>query len=71
VKNTRTREPFAPGDQMALRVTNHLQELGLLVRTYQVLELGPPLCVGRPEIEAIIDALDRTIVWFMKEMGIQ
>jgi adenosylmethionine-8-amino-7-oxononanoate aminotransferase len=70
VRNTRTREPFAPADQMPLRITNHLQELGLLVRTYQVLELGPPLCVGRPEIEAIIDALDRTIVWFMKETGI-
>ena len=71
VKNPRTRQPFAPGDQMPLRITNHLQELGLLVRTYQVIELGPPLCVGRAEIEAIIDALDRTIVWFMKETGRQ
>ncbi|MGA8708479.1 MAG: aspartate aminotransferase family protein [Steroidobacteraceae bacterium] len=70
VKDTRTRMPFSPAEQMPLRITNHLQELGLLVRTYQVLELGPPLCVGRPEIEAIVDALDRTIVWFMKETGI-
>ena len=70
VKDKKTRQPFAPSEQMPLRVTNHLQELGLLVRTFQVIEVGPPLCAGRAEIEAIVAALDRTIVWFMHEAGI-
>jgi adenosylmethionine-8-amino-7-oxononanoate aminotransferase len=71
VKDKKTRQPFAPSEQMPLRITNHLQELGLLVRTFQVIEVGPPLCAGRAEIEAIVAALDRTIVWFMQEAGIQ
>ena len=70
VKDKKTRQPFAPTEQMPLRITNHLQELGLLVRTFQVIEVGPPLCAGRAEIEAIVAALDRTIVWFMSETGI-
>jgi adenosylmethionine-8-amino-7-oxononanoate aminotransferase len=70
VRDKKTRQPFAPGEQMPLRITNHLQELGLLVRTFQVIEVGPPLCAGRAEVEAIVEALDRTIVWFMNEVGI-
>jgi len=35
-----------------------------------VIEVGPPLCAGRAEVEAIVEALDRTIVWFMGETGI-
>ena len=70
VKDKKTRQPFAPSEQMPLRITNHLQELGLLVRTFQVIEVGPPLCAGRAEVEAIVEALDRTIVWFMGETGI-
>jgi len=30
VKDKKTRQPFAPSEQMPLRITNHLQELGLL-----------------------------------------
>jgi adenosylmethionine-8-amino-7-oxononanoate aminotransferase len=70
VKDVKTRQPFAPAEQMPLRITNHLQELGLLARTFQVIELGPPLCAGRTEIEAIVEALDRTLVWFMHETGL-
>jgi adenosylmethionine-8-amino-7-oxononanoate aminotransferase len=70
VRDAKTRQPFAPADRMPLRITNHLQELGVLVRTFQVIEMGPPLCAGRAEIEKIVDAVERTIVWFMQEMGI-
>jgi adenosylmethionine-8-amino-7-oxononanoate aminotransferase len=70
VKDVKTRQPFAPAEQMPLRITNHLQELGLLARTFQVIELGPPLCAGRTEIEAIVEALDRTLVWFMHATGL-
>lgn len=70
VRDQKTRTPFAPADRMPLSITNHLQELGVLVRTFQVVEMGPPLCAGRAEIERMVDALERTIGWFMQEMGI-
>ncbi len=70
VKDQKTREPFAPGDQMAARVTTHLRELGVLARTYQVLEFGPPLSAGRAEIEKIVEATEQTVIWFQQQMGI-
>ena len=69
VRDKKTRETFRPEDQMPARVTAHMQELGLLARTYQVVEFGPPLNAGRVEIEKIIDVMEKTIVWFSKETG--
>lgn len=70
VRDKKTRAPFLPGDMMPARVTAHMRELGVLMRTFQVAEFGPPLCVGRKEIEHIVDAMEKTIVWFAKEVGI-
>ena len=70
VKSKDTRAPFSPADQMPLRVTGHMRDLGVLARTYQVVEFGPPLTVGRKEIETIVDAMERTIVWYARELGI-
>jgi adenosylmethionine-8-amino-7-oxononanoate aminotransferase len=70
VRDQVTRQPFAPGDMMAARVTGHLQELGVLARTFQVVEFGPPLCAGRAEIERIVAAMEQTIVWFMAQVNI-
>jgi len=71
VRDKQTRTPFAPADMMPARITAHLQEMGVLVRTFQVLEFGPPLCAGRKEIETLVDSVEQTIVWFMNEMNIQ
>ncbi|MGH8444987.1 MAG: aspartate aminotransferase family protein [Solimonas sp.] len=70
VKDRKTREMFAPDAMMPARVTAKLRELGVLARTFQVVEFGPPLCAGRKEIETIVDAMEKTIVWFSTEMGI-
>lgn len=70
VRDKKTREMFRPEDQMPARVTAHMQELGLIARTAQVVEFGPPLTVGRREIEKIVDVMEKTVVWFSKKMGI-
>ena len=70
VRDQRTREPFSPEDQMPARVTAHMQELGLIARTAHVVEFGPPLTVGRAEIENIVDVMEKTVIWFSKEIGI-
>jgi len=70
VKSKDTRAPFPPEDQMPARITAHLRELGVLARTYQVVEFGPPLTVTRKEIEMIVDAMEKTIVWYAAQMRI-
>ncbi len=70
VRDKKTRQPFAPQDQMPARVNGHLASLGVLARTYQVVEFGPPLCAGKAEIEKIVDAMDQTVKWFGEEMGL-
>ncbi|ESQ90502.1 aspartate aminotransferase family protein [Asticcacaulis benevestitus] len=71
VRDARTRQPFAPSDLMMSKVTSHLQDQGVLARTFQVVEFGPPLCAGRAEVERLVESLERTIQWFMKETNIQ
>ncbi|HEX7883945.1 MAG TPA: aminotransferase class III-fold pyridoxal phosphate-dependent enzyme, partial [Afipia sp.] len=70
VRDKQTREPFAPKDMMASRITSRMRDEGVLMRTFQVAEFGPPLNAGRAEIERIVETLERTIVWFMKETGV-
>ena len=70
VKSKDARAVFLPEDQMPSRITGHLRDLGVLARTYQVVEFGPPLTVGRKEIEMIVDSMERTVVWYAREMGI-
>jgi adenosylmethionine-8-amino-7-oxononanoate aminotransferase len=70
VRSKATREPFRPADQMPAKVTAYMREQGLLARTFQVIEVGPPLVAGRKEIETIVDIVERTVQWFALEMGI-
>jgi adenosylmethionine-8-amino-7-oxononanoate aminotransferase len=70
VRDKNTRAPFAPTELMPARVTDHLRELGVLARTFQVVEFGPPLNAGRTEIEKIVEAMEQTIQWWQKEAGI-
>lgn len=70
VRDKGSREPFRPGDQMPARVTSHMRELGLLARTFQVIEVGPPLTAGRAEVEKIVEVIERTVHWFAAEMGL-
>lgn len=70
VRDKATRQPFGPQDQMSARITAYMAELGILVRTFQVVEFGPPLLAGRREIDMIIDALEKSILRYAAEMGL-
>jgi len=70
VRDAKTKTFFSPADGMQGKVTAKLQELGVLARTFQVVEFGPPLCAGPKEIQKIVSAMEETIVWLMKEMNI-
>ena len=70
VRDKESRAPFRPEDQMPARFNGHLMDLGVLARTYQVVEFGPPLCAGKTEIEKIVDATEQTVKWFCDEVGI-
>jgi adenosylmethionine-8-amino-7-oxononanoate aminotransferase len=71
VQDKKTRAMFPPEAQMMAKVTRRLRENGVLARTYQVVEFGPPLCAGKSEIEKIVEATEESIIWFSKEVGIQ
>jgi adenosylmethionine-8-amino-7-oxononanoate aminotransferase len=70
VRDKKTRAPFRPEDMMQAQVTAHMRELGVLMRTFQVAEFGPPLNAGRKEIERIVDAMEQTVVWFAAQTGL-
>lgn len=70
VRDKETRQPFAPQDQMSARMTAYMAELGVLIRTFQVVEFGPPLLAGRAEIDMTIDALEKSILRYASEMGL-
>ncbi|MDQ0512902.1 aminotransferase family protein [Ancylobacter amanitiformis] len=70
VRDKQTREPFRPQDQMTVRMTNYMRDEGVLVRTYQVVEFGPPLTAGRAEVNMIVEGLERAILRFAADVGL-
>ncbi|WP_346891207.1 aspartate aminotransferase family protein [uncultured Roseibium sp.] len=70
VRDKKTREPFAPGDQMSVRMTNYLRDEGILARTFQVVEFGPPLTAGREEVDKIVTGVEKAIRRFAKDVNI-
>jgi adenosylmethionine-8-amino-7-oxononanoate aminotransferase len=71
VRSKKTREPFAPADQMSAKLTTYMRDEGLLARVYQVAEVGPPLNAGRKEVEKIVEAVERAVLRFAAEVGVQ
>lgn len=70
VKDKTTREPFGPADQMQAKVTAYMAELGVLVRTFQVVEMGPPLTATRSDIDLMVSVLEKAVVRFGQEAGL-
>lgn len=70
VRDKTTREPFRPQDQMANRITAYMRDEGVLVRTFQVLEFGPPLVAARKDIDLAVSALEKSILRYAGEMNL-
>jgi adenosylmethionine-8-amino-7-oxononanoate aminotransferase len=70
VANPVTRAPFPPDAMLAARFTARMREEGVLMRTFAVAEFGPPLLAGRREVEKIVDAVEKSALWFAREAGV-
>lgn len=76
VRDKKTKESFAPSDGVGAKAVTIAQEEGLLCRAVAGDNIGlcPPLVIEGAEINAMFDALsrtlDRTAHWVEKEQGI-
>ena len=61
VKNSETREPFAPEDNVGGRLTSAMRARGLLTRAGNLLYLAPPLIINREEADEIVGIVDATL----------
>lgn len=71
VRNRETKEPFAPGDAIAVRIRDAARQHGLIVRaSADVVSLCPPLIIKKKEIDRMVTILDRVITNAEREMGL-
>lgn len=71
VKNRETKEQFLPEDKVESRLNEKFRSHGLLLRTgNHVVNIAPPLCVTRDDIDEIVHALDLSLWELEGELGI-
>lgn len=66
VRNRQTGERFPPKAQVGKRLRAWLLENGLYCRVGQQVQLGPPLCITRTEINHMVDVLRAGLDWLAK-----
>ena len=71
VKDRESKAAFAPSDRVAERLNESFRKHGLILRTNgPVINMGPPLCITKPEVDEIIHALDLSLWELEGEIGI-
>jgi len=71
VKDKKSKETFTPEEKAKLRpkLSERLMELGLLIRTpLPLINILPPLCIRRSEIDEIVAALEKGVSELEKEV---
>ncbi|MCC6313516.1 MAG: aspartate aminotransferase family protein [Thermomicrobiales bacterium] len=61
VKNKATRESFGRGHKFTDRITQLLDERGLITRVWAVAHIAPPLTVTKDEIDTMVTMLDEAL----------
>jgi adenosylmethionine-8-amino-7-oxononanoate aminotransferase len=61
VKNKETKESFGRGHKFTERVTQLLDERGLITRVWAVAHIAPPLTVTKDEIDTMVTMLDEAL----------
>jgi adenosylmethionine-8-amino-7-oxononanoate aminotransferase len=61
VKNKETKQSFGRGNTFTERVTQLLDERGLITRVWAVAHVAPPLTVTKDEIDTIVTMLDEVL----------
>src|SRR5512142_624161 len=70
VRDKATKTRFRPEDKIARRLMQNLADEGVLTRAGDIIQLAPPLVITKPEVEKLVDAMDRSITRFEKDMGL-
>ena len=69
VKDRQTIEYFPAEAELGARLSQKLQEKGVILRGGDVMNIMPPLCVTASEIDQIVSALDQVIDQTARELG--
>ncbi|MBI3979176.1 MAG: aspartate aminotransferase family protein [Chloroflexi bacterium] len=70
VKDKQTKERFAESDDLQKRLTTHLLKRGILTRAGDIIQLAPPLCATKADIDELVAAVDGAIGVVEQELGI-
>ena len=66
-----TRTPFPPDVKIASRLNDRFKEHGLIFRVRnETLNIGPPLCITRDEVDRIVRAIDLSLGEVERDLGI-
>lgn len=69
VKNRETREQFSEADDLNTKMSEALKRRGLLARAGAMINLAPPLCISRQEVNEIVGIIDESIGEVEKAVG--
>ncbi len=70
VRDRQTKEYFPAEAELGSRLTQGFAEQGIILRGGDTMNLMPPLCVNRGEIDEIVSVLDRVIGQTSRDLGI-
>ena len=71
VRERESKAAFAPEDRVAERLNESFRKHGLILRVNgPVVNMGPPLCITKSEVDEIIHALDLSLWELEGEIGI-
>ena len=70
VRDRETKAPFAAEDRVADRLNESFKKHGLILKTAgPVINMGPPICITKSEIDEIIHALDLSLWELEGDLG--
>jgi 4-aminobutyrate aminotransferase-like enzyme len=70
VKNRETREQFAEANDLNTKMTEALKKRGLLTRAGPIINLAPPLCITRSEVDEVVGIVDESIGEVEQSLGV-
>ena len=71
VSDRKTKAGFPPEARLPERLNEKFRKRGLIFRINSaILNIGPPLCITRPEVDEIVHAIDLSLWELEGEMGI-
>ena len=68
VKDRATKETFPADAKLGNRLSQHFRQRGILLRGGDTMNVAPPLCVTRPEIDELISVMDDSFSQLEKEL---